>query len=85
MTFSMIGATVIVILTVAALLKRYETRLVLITAGLAMGIISFAPHIAPHQERLPPMRNPRRSLKTAQASTGANTDLNLSLLPQAST
>ena len=46
MTFSMIGATVIVILTVAALLKRYETRLVLITAGLAMGIISFAPHIA---------------------------------------
>ena len=45
MTFSMIGATVIVILTVAALLKRYETRLVLITAGLAMGIISFAPHI----------------------------------------
>ena len=46
MTFSMISATVIVILTVAALLKRYETRLVLITAGLAMGIISFAPHIA---------------------------------------
>lgn len=46
MTFSMIGAIVIVILTVAALLKRYETRLVLITAGLAMGIISFAPHIA---------------------------------------
>ena len=46
MTFSMISATVIVILTIAALLKRYETRLVLITAGLAMGVISLAPHIA---------------------------------------
>lgn len=46
MTFSMISATVIVILTIAALLKRYETRLVLITAGLAMGIVSLAPHIA---------------------------------------
>ena len=46
MTFSMIGATVIVLLTIAALLKRWETRLVLITAGLAMGIISLAPNIA---------------------------------------
>ena len=46
MTFQMIAAVVIVILTIAALLKRLETRLVLITAGLAMGIISFAPHIA---------------------------------------
>ena len=46
MTFSMISATVIVILTIAALLKRYETRLVLITAGLVMGVISLAPHIA---------------------------------------
>ncbi|HIU73665.1 MAG TPA: C4-dicarboxylate ABC transporter, partial [Candidatus Aphodousia faecipullorum] len=46
MTFSMIGATVVVILTIVALLKRYETRLVLITAGLAMGVMSLAPHIA---------------------------------------
>lgn len=46
MTFSMIGATVIVLLTIAALLKRWETRLVLITAGLALGIISLAPNIA---------------------------------------
>lgn len=46
MTFSMIGATVILLLTIAALLKRWETRLVLITAGLAMGIISLAPNIA---------------------------------------
>ena len=46
MTFSMIGATIVVILTIAALLKRYETRLVLITAGLAMGVMSLAPNIA---------------------------------------
>lgn len=46
MTFSMIAACIIVILTVVGLLKRWETRLVLITAGLAMGLISFAPQIA---------------------------------------
>lgn len=46
MTYSIIGAIIIVILTVVALLKRYETRLVLITAGLAMGIISLAPQVA---------------------------------------
>lgn len=46
MTFSMIAACIIVVLTVVGLLKRWETRLVLITAGLAMGLISFAPQIA---------------------------------------
>ena len=42
MTFSMIAACIIVVLTVVGLLKRWETRLVLITAGLAMRLISLA-------------------------------------------
>lgn len=39
-------AAIVTILTIAALLKRYETRLVLITAGLLMALLSGAPQVA---------------------------------------
>ena len=42
MTWTIWMAAVVVILTIAALLKRWETRLVLFTAGLVMAILSGA-------------------------------------------
>lgn len=46
MTFPMICALIIVIATVYALIKRYETRLVLISSGLLMAICSMKPMMA---------------------------------------
>lgn len=46
MTYSFWIAILIVILAIVALIKRYETRLVLLTAGFAMAIISLKPMIA---------------------------------------
>ena len=43
MTWTCWAAVVIVILTVAALVKRYETRLVLIAAGLLMTCLALEP------------------------------------------
>ena len=40
MTFAMWGALIVVIGTVWALIKRYETRLVLLTSGLLMTLLS---------------------------------------------
>ena len=39
-------AVVVVILTIAALIKRYETRLVLFTAGLVLCCVSLQPMTA---------------------------------------
>lgn len=46
MSWTIWMAAVVVVLTIAALLKRWETRLVLFTAGLAMAILSGAPSVA---------------------------------------
>ncbi len=46
MTYSFWIAILIVLLAIVALIKRYETRLVLLTAGFAMAIISLKPMIA---------------------------------------
>ena len=46
MSLTLIFALVVVIATIYALIKRYETRLVLITAGLAMALFSFKPMVA---------------------------------------
>ncbi len=45
MTVHLIIAAVIVILTIGALIKRYETRMVLIASGLAMGLLCLSPQI----------------------------------------
>ena len=45
MTVHLIIAAVIVILTIVALIKRYETRMVLIASGLAMGLLCLSPQI----------------------------------------
>ena len=45
-TFTFWMAIVVVILTIAALLKRWETRLVLITSGLVMALLSLEPMMA---------------------------------------
>lgn len=44
MTFAMWGALIVVIGTVWALIKRYETRLVLLTSGLLMTLLSLDPY-----------------------------------------
>lgn len=46
MSWTVIAALVIVILTVAALIKRIETRLVLLVSGLVMSLISLDPMAA---------------------------------------
>lgn len=46
MTFAMWGALIVVIGTVWALIKRYETRLVLLTSGLLMTLLSLDPYAA---------------------------------------
>ena len=46
MTFAMWGALIVVIGTVWALIKRYETRLVLLTSGLLMTFLSLDPYAA---------------------------------------
>lgn len=46
MTYSFWIAIAIVVLAIVGLIKRYETRLVLLTAGFAMAIISMKPMIA---------------------------------------
>lgn len=46
MSITLIFALVVVAATVYALIKRYETRLVLITAGLAMALFSLKPMVA---------------------------------------
>lgn len=46
MTWSFWVAIVVVIATVYALIKRYETRLVLLTSGFVMAFISLQPMIA---------------------------------------
>ena len=46
MSLTLIFALVVVIATIYALIKRYETRLVLITAGLAMALFSLKPMVA---------------------------------------
>ena len=46
MSWTIWMAAIVVVLTVAALIKRYETRLVLFTAGLGMAVLSGAPQIA---------------------------------------
>lgn len=46
MTYSFWIAIAIVLLAVVGLVKRYETRLVLLTAGFAMAIISMKPMVA---------------------------------------
>lgn len=43
MTWTVWAAIVIVILTVAALIKRYETRLVLLASGFLMTCLSLDP------------------------------------------
>lgn len=49
MTLSLFASLIIVIGTIYALIKRYETRLVLITAGFLMACISLDPMMAFHQ------------------------------------
>ena len=46
MTWTIWMAVIVVILTIAALIKRYETRLVLFVAGMVMAIAVLAPNIA---------------------------------------
>ena len=46
MTITIGFALVVVIATIYALIKRYETRLTLITAGLAMAVFSLKPMVA---------------------------------------
>ena len=46
MSYTIIVSLVIVCVTVWALIKRYETRMVLIAAGLVMAIISLDPMMA---------------------------------------
>lgn len=46
MTWTFWAAIVVVIATVYALIKRYETRLVLLTSGFVMAFISLQPMIA---------------------------------------
>ncbi len=46
MTWTFWAALVIVVLTIAALIKRYETRLVLLTAGFVMTLLAFDPMAA---------------------------------------
>ena len=46
MSITLIFALVVVAATIYALIKRYETRLVLITAGLAMALFSLKPMMA---------------------------------------
>ena len=46
MTFAMWGALIVVIGTVWALIKRYATRLVLLTSGLLMTLLSLDPYAA---------------------------------------
>lgn len=46
MSITLIFALVVVAATIYALIKRYETRLVLITAGLAMALFSLKPMVA---------------------------------------
>ena len=46
MSWTIWMAAIVVVLTIAALLKRWETRLVLFTAGLVMAILSGAPSVA---------------------------------------
>ena len=45
-TWSMCVALVVTVGAVWALIKRYETRLVLLTAGLLMAVLSLEPMIA---------------------------------------
>ena len=45
-TWSMCVALVVTVGAVCALIKRYETRLVLLTAGLLMAVLSLEPMIA---------------------------------------
>lgn len=49
MTFSLIASIVIVCLTIYGLVRRYETRLVLISSGLLMAILSLDPMTALQQ------------------------------------
>ena len=46
MTWTIWAALVIVVLTIAALIKRYETRLVLLTAGFVMTLLALDPMAA---------------------------------------
>ena len=46
MSWTIWMAAIVVVLTIAALLKRIETRLVLFTAGLLMAVLSGAPSVA---------------------------------------
>lgn len=46
MTWTIWMAGLVVLLTIAALIKRYETRLVLFTAGMVMAIAALAPNVA---------------------------------------
>lgn len=46
MTWTIWMAGLVVLLTIAALIKRYETRLVLFTAGMVMALAALAPHVA---------------------------------------
>lgn len=46
MSWTIWMAVIVVILTVYALIKRYETRLVLLTAGFVMAILSMKPMVA---------------------------------------
>lgn len=46
MTITIGFALVVVIATIYALIKRYETRLTLITAGLAMAVFPLKPMVA---------------------------------------
>ena len=46
MTWTMWAALIVVVGTVWALIKRYETRLVLLTSGLIMTILSLDPMAA---------------------------------------
>ena len=48
-TFNTIMACVVVIGVIYGLIKRYETRLVLITGGLVMAFLSLKPMVAFHQ------------------------------------
>lgn len=72
MTWTVWAAIVIVILTVAALIKRYETRLVLLASGFLMTCLSLDPMqglnaFAKSMRQLPAFfySLPRGSLKTA--------------------
>lgn len=46
MTWTIWMAGLVVLLTIAALIKRYETRLVLFTAGMVMALAALAPNVA---------------------------------------